>query len=449
MAQEVSQDPENMSDLTIEHTVGRETARQPWYVVALFFASAVLVASDIFPLIASDYLGLNAQISQLQRPYFSPVRISFLAMHIAFLMSVYAWVSSTKVFQLLLEAEKGAGRSLLTADGSLLRSRYALAAVVVTLTVLGLLPHVVYLQGRLSYTYGALTASRDLLMSSRDALAQFVFTQQIVEAVVVGLVPFLLFSAPSKTLGWSNWGGELSIITASQMPPVVDVIRKLRQRAFRLRTAAIFSLVAIFGALVGGFTLFINAEEASLTVAGKLEQHLLERWEALQNQIVGAEKKSEELSEAAPDKSKPKPDVDNRLQEIEKQRIAHVSEQAELEKRVKELQGLEAKDQEVGPSQTRFIVSVLSKRLGSVLLLIFLVQILVTLYRYSSRLAAFYDSRADALQLSKDGAFNSAEVSIGVLGPERVDFGKEPRSPIENSIELAREILRLQKKDKE
>jgi hypothetical protein len=71
----------------------------------------------------------------------------------------------------------------------------------------------------------------------------------------------------------------------------------------------------------------------------------------------------------------------------------------------------------------------------------------VTLYRYSSRLAAFYDSRADALQLVPIEAFDSAETSVAVLGPDKLDFGKTPRSAIENAVDLAKEILKLRKKD--
>jgi hypothetical protein len=46
------------------------------------------------------------------------------------------------------------------------------------------------------------------------------------------------------------------------------------------------------------------------------------------------------------------------------------------------------------------IIATMATRVGSVLLLVFLVQILVTTHRYASRMAAFFDARAGALELA-------------------------------------------------
>ncbi|MDG1339059.1 hypothetical protein [Thalassobium sp. R2A62] len=73
-------------------------------------------------------------------------------------------------------------------------------------------------------------------------------------------------------------------------------------------------------------------------------------------------------------------------------------------------------------------LATLFTRISVLLILVFLVQILVGLYRYSLRLAAFYDSRGDALVLH-----GANEISMGkwsdTLSPADIDFGKAPVSP--------------------
>lgn len=84
----------------------------------------------------------------------------------------------------------------------------------------------------------------------------------------------------------------------------------------------------------------------------------------------------------------------------------------------------------------------LSTRVASVLLLLFLVQILVTMYRYSIRLAAFYDARADTLQLSASLSSVQLAELVTALSPDGLDFGREPRSPAQHAIDLAKELIK-------
>jgi hypothetical protein len=63
-------------------------------------------------------------------------------------------------------------------------------------------------------------------------------------------------------------------------------------------------------------------------------------------------------------------------------------------------------------------------------LLIFLVQILISLYRYNSRLIAFYSSRRDAIIMS-DGNLDAAKDWEAVFAPTNLDFGREPRHPFQ------------------
>jgi hypothetical protein len=85
-------------------------------------------------------------------------------------------------------------------------------------------------------------------------------------------------------------------------------------------------------------------------------------------------------------------------------------------------------------------------RFASVLVVLFLTQILVGLYRYSMRLSAFYDSRADMLELADaDIDLSHLDKVSEVISPERYDFGKTPRSPAESAVDLAKELVRIRK----
>jgi hypothetical protein len=63
-------------------------------------------------------------------------------------------------------------------------------------------------------------------------------------------------------------------------------------------------------------------------------------------------------------------------------------------------------------------------------LLIFLVQILIQLYRYNSLLIVFYSSRRHAILMSK-GDLDATERWEAVFLPANLDFGRDPRHPFQ------------------
>jgi photosystem II stability/assembly factor-like uncharacterized protein len=81
------------------------------------------------------------------------------------------------------------------------------------------------------------------------------------------------------------------------------------------------------------------------------------------------------------------------------------------------------------------------QRAGVILLLMFLVAIFSSLYRYSLRMAAFYDGRADALILDwlEQSSLSLAELAA-IFGPEGIDFAKA-RSPADHVVDLAKTAL--------
>jgi hypothetical protein len=90
-------------------------------------------------------------------------------------------------------------------------------------------------------------------------------------------------------------------------------------------------------------------------------------------------------------------------------------------------------------------------RVAAVLLIVFLVQTFITIFRYITRLAAYYQARVDALQLVSgiDVSIADLQMLASIFSPETYDFGKLPRGPTEQALDLARTIIASQRKDKE
>jgi hypothetical protein len=76
-------------------------------------------------------------------------------------------------------------------------------------------------------------------------------------------------------------------------------------------------------------------------------------------------------------------------------------------------------------------ISIIVSRVGAVLILLFLVQILVSLYRYNVRLVSYYRGRAYALQLMKGGVEEKFQALVTALSHPEIDFGKLPKTPAE------------------
>ncbi len=75
------------------------------------------------------------------------------------------------------------------------------------------------------------------------------------------------------------------------------------------------------------------------------------------------------------------------------------------------------------------------------MILLFLAQILVTLYRYNVRAAAFYDGRADALLLARNEDLELGRL-VELFTPTTVDFGKMPATPSHSVLDAAKGVLK-------
>ncbi len=226
------------------------------------------------------------------------------------------------------------------------------------------------------------------------------------------------------------------------------VIKQLRSRARKVRFLARTVLFVIFAVLIYGFFLFARAETGVRqatserirdlfqevgtveTNVNRLNIDKIEHQSVLDSFRKGEKPQGNE--ESWPDTFALKDElsrIPGQILSLENQRIV-LNKEIEFEETLQQ-------------DTTTFIVSTLSTKVGSVLMLLFLVQILVSLYRYSMRLAAFYDSRADFLQVLDSEQKLTAATLADLLSSDKLEFSKTPSSPTEHAIQLAKEIAKV------
>ena len=89
-----------------------------------------------------------------------------------------------------------------------------------------------------------------------------------------------------------------------------------------------------------------------------------------------------------------------------------------------------------------FIIQTNITRFGPMLIILFFVSILINLYRYDMRLAAYYDARADALRLcGSDLDIDVFTELTSSLSPDLHDIGKPPKLPTDYLIDVAKTAI--------
>ena len=98
-------------------------------------------------------------------------------------------------------------------------------------------------------------------------------------------------------------------------------------------------------------------------------------------------------------------------------------------------------------------ISSLAARLAVIALLIYLVNILVNLYRYNMRLAAFYQARRDAIEMALAAGADVTGMVQGSLAdlarantPEEVTFGPRPALPTDALLKAVPELAKIVKR---
>jgi hypothetical protein len=87
-------------------------------------------------------------------------------------------------------------------------------------------------------------------------------------------------------------------------------------------------------------------------------------------------------------------------------------------------------------SETARLVQTSITRFGTLAIISFLVGIFISLYRYNVRLAGYYQARADALALMSTSLNAVGFPTLSTTLTPQLDFGKVPRTPTEEVIDL-------------
>lgn len=286
-------------------------------------------------------------------------------------------------------------------------------------------------------------------------------------AAIPGLVRWIeeMLDSP-RSAGSPLESGE-SLESLAESPSTASIVKQLRFRARRLRRVAnlLFAIIVIL--LACGFFAFQGADLAAARwnamMTGPLQSEASNTRIEIQNLFSGLAlngpqeqgKASQRMSgnpgrgpgkvsqrldvnpPQEPFKGLPPEDVHqpahfdggSRNQEMDKASI-----EKELDFEEADLSRIEENLSLLSPSKspTVFLVSTLSTKIGSVLLLIFLVQHLSSLYRYNIRLAVFCDSRADLLQMLTPSFRLGADAMASFLSTEQaVGIDDPPLSPIQ------------------
>ena len=189
----------------------------------------------------------------------------------------------------------------------------------------------------------------------------------------------------------AEFTAELPLMTRAGDWVTADVVMRLRERAARMNLLSLLTLALIGAVLILGYRLFTDAEQAATqkvnipelrqqlaNKSGELERLHTQWFSAVQ---AGALVKAEVVADLAAKRETLKVTVEGLREDIQRA-IAGQSEPGAN------------RDQ-----PWRYALSLLSTKIGAVALLIFGVQILVSLHYYTARLASTYESRADYLQL--------------------------------------------------
>ena len=244
----------------------------------------------------------------------------------------------------------------------------------------------------------------------------------------------------------------------------LELAQDLRQRAGQLRRWSLYSMagigvllmLAILVILFAGHIAEIdvgvtNIEKArSIVREEKTELDQLRRWKgALQNEIKLKRQFFKDDSASPEDVDKKIAEKDGRYSRVldeNKWLETQISEQEiyvknltdSLNKTLSEVLLKLTLDDPSSDEPNLLIASGIT-RFGILFVMVFLMQVLVGLYRYTMRLSAHYLSQADALVLApeeKEGLLSF----VSAFGLGQVDFGKQPSTPSEQISRMLRVI---------
>ncbi len=226
----------------------------------------------------------------------------------------------------------------------------------------------------------------------------------------------------------------MATTSASKPLKNVDVaIESLRQRVRKLTAYNQYILIFIAVLVIGGFALVASA--GSLATIETIDYFA--QASAIQAGLGSDERALSAIASKMQDKDRSNADLVKELGLAEGNLAALRASVNELPKSIPDAK--EGRDAD----RQRSAIAAIVIRITAGVLLGFLTQVILSVYRYNARLAAFYEARADALLVAGELDSGTLEKVAKLLFPERLDLDKIPESPSKQVVEMLKQLKPL------
>lgn len=181
---------------------------------------------------------------------------------------------------------------------------------------------------------------------------------------------------------------------------------------------------------VSNATARIDRVNVTIVEATKKQVELETRMNSLQEQISDPDKKTqqqEDLSAAIGNKVAQETVLANLIDT--RNRYIEAVKAAELTLEMAWKKEIDASMEDKLASEN-FLIAASVTRISVIVIIVFLIQILIGLYRYNVRFATFYGSRKDLLLIS-GGDLKKSQQAKMIFTPDQVDFGRVPKPMIQ------------------
>ncbi len=86
-------------------------------------------------------------------------------------------------------------------------------------------------------------------------------------------------------------------------------------------------------------------------------------------------------------------------------------------------------------------------RLTLIVLVLFLAQFFLSVFRYAVKMASHNEARSDVLLLAGPREDRSLKSLMATIAPDRIDFGKEPKVPADVLVDVTKAVSAAKLKD--
>jgi hypothetical protein len=213
----------------------------------------------------------------------------------------------------------------------------------------------------------------------------------------------------------------------------IEHIQALIKQSSRKANLSLIALMVVFCLSVA---MFFFADRISIR-SNNIDSREYET--SLEKRLVESSKKGAEIQSFINDTQKIKEGLskevahayDKAKYDLEEQHRIHAQALEEL----KLLRSARLNELSRSDSGINQIVSTAITRLGAVTLALFMMQILLSFFRYFIRLSSYYEGKLASISAMSEDA--RIEVLKGI-SPEQIVFGKEPQMPFDKIIDLVK-----------